>query len=156
MRTSSLRIQISHLSGRSYQMFSLYYVIRLLDHSGTRSLSSLNSYIYHWDLTALAMCTMRAHISLFKYWLFASAFFTIYIILDAVLDSYTGFRNFYESWADCMVFSGSSQDFAPTVRAIVVGIFALIFLRMQTVGSSALLSMIFRPKWYALHLTSSI
>ena len=82
---------------------------------------------------------------LFKYWLFASAFFTIYIILDAVLESYSGFKNIYESWADCMVLSGNSRDVAPTIRAIVVAILALMFLRMQTAGSHMLLSVFLIP-----------
>ena len=91
------------------------------------------------------MCDMFACFSLSKYWLFTSTFLTIYIILDAVLDSYTGFSNIYESWADCMVLSGNSRDVAPTVRAVVVAVLALLFLRMQTAGSSMLRAMIQRP-----------
>ena len=87
---------------------------------------------------------MPAFSFLFKYWLFASAFTTIYIILGALLEAYAGFEVLYNSWADCIVLSGYGRDTAPVVRAVVVAILALLFLRVQMTGSmlaSSLLSM---------------
>ena len=56
---------------------------------------------------------------------------TIYIIFDAVLDSYAGFSILYESWADCIIISGG-RDIAPSVRSLVIAILA--FLIFENAG----------------------
>ena len=68
---------------------------------------------------------------LFCFWLFASAFSTIYIIFGSLLDSISGFQNLYYSWADCIAFTGNGQEVAPLVRSLVVGFLALLFLKVQ-------------------------
>ena len=79
---------------------------------------------------------------LFKYWLFVSAFTTIYIILGAILEAYAGFKVLYSSWADCIVLSGYNQSVAPVVRAVVVAILAVLFLRVQMTGSLVMSSVV--------------
>ena len=70
---------------------------------------------------------------------------TIYIIFDAVLDSYAGFSALYESWTDCIIISGG-RDIAPSVRSLVIAVLAFLFLRMQEAGSSLLTALISRHK----------
>ena len=92
----------------------------------------------YWSSTASCEQSgliMPALTSLFKYWLFASAFATIYIILDAILESYISFKALYGSWTDCIILSGYGRDVAPVARSIVVLILALLFLRVQMTGS---------------------
>ena len=93
------------------------------------SSKNFSSLIAIWEVFG---CTMPALSSLFKYWLFASAFTTIYIMLGALLESYAGFKALYDSWADCIVISGYGRDVAPVVRSTTVAILALLFLRVQT------------------------
>ena len=102
------------------------------------SVQSQNLLLLHrdWHMHIMALL-----VTFFHYWLYASAFMTIYIIFDTILDSYAGFNTIYESWSDCIIMSGG-RDIAPTVRSLVIAVLAFaFFLRMQSAGSSLLVGL---------------
>ena len=85
---------------------------------------------------------------LFRYWLFTSAFFTIYIILDSLLHSAHGFMQLYYSWSECVAFNEDFLYIGPMIRSIVVAILAFLFLRMQQVCLSILWPKNWLPRTY--------
>ena len=79
----------------------------------------------------------------FRYWLFASAFVTIYIILDSLLGSVHGFMQLYYNWSECIAFTEDILYIGPTIRSIATAILALLFLKMQ----QACLSILWPKSW---------
>ena len=79
----------------------------------------------------------------FRYWLFASAFTTIYIILDSLLGSVHGFMQVYYNWSECIAFTEDILYIGPTLRSIATAILALLFLKVQ----QACLSILWPRSW---------
>ena len=77
--------------------------------------------------------------ALFRFWLFGSAFSTIYIIAGSVSGLIKGFKILYYSLDDCLVFTGSELDIGQLIRSVFVTILALIFLGMQKYRLAVLL-----------------
>ena len=73
--------------------------------------------------------------SFVQYWLFFSAFATIYVIFEATMDSINGLKGLYLSWEDCLILSTGSQTITPVIQCLVVLILALLFLRYQKTTS---------------------
>ena len=73
--------------------------------------------------------------SFVQYWLFFSAFATIYVIFDATIGSINGLKGLYLSWEDCLILSTGGQAITPVIQCLVVLILALLFLRYQRTTS---------------------
>lgn len=94
--------------------------------------------------------------SLSWFWRFASAFVTIYALVDATLNSINGFGKLYSSWVDCVVLSTGGPEFPPFIRTIVVLILTLIYLTFEQVGSYWSSSEGTRPRGYVYQTFSSL
>ena len=108
------------------------------------SLASVNgvSLFHDIDFSAVMSCPSV----FFRYWLFASAFTTIYIIFDSLVHSAHGFMQLYYNWSECVAYTEDMLYIGPAVRSAAVAILALLFLRVQQVCLSVLWPRMWSPR----------